>query len=159
MEIVAAMTVNNVIGKDGELPWHLPADLEYFKKLTSNHAIIMGRRTWESIGRPLPNRINIVVTRQPDYAASGAVVVHSLEDSVQVAQGCREFVIGGGQLYALALPLASHLHLTRIEATVDGDTYFPEFDSTCWVCESVTNRPSDAKNRYNLSFERWARNP
>ncbi|MBC8522444.1 dihydrofolate reductase, partial [PVC group bacterium] len=109
MEIVVAMSKNNVIGQDGKLPWHLPADLFHFKNLTSNHAIVMGRKTWESIGRPLPNRLNIVVTKQPDYEASDAVVVHSLAEGVEVAGSRRVFVIGGGQIYSQALPLANRL--------------------------------------------------
>ncbi|MDP6541469.1 MAG: dihydrofolate reductase [Phycisphaerales bacterium] len=158
MEIVVAMSKNNVIGQDGKMPWHLPADLIHFKNLTSNHAIVMGRKTWESIGRPLPNRLNIVVTKQPDYEASDAVVVHSLAEGVEVAGSRRVFVIGGGQIYSQALPLASRLHLTRIEAMIEGDTHFPDLDETIWTCQSRTTRPADEKNPHSLSFETWTRN-
>ncbi len=157
MEIIVAMTNNFVIGKDGDMPWNLPADLAHFKKLTTGHAIVMGRRTWESIGRPLPNRLNVVLTRQTSYDANGAVVVHSLDEAEHVAGEQRVFVIGGGELYALALEGATSLHVTRIDATVDGDTFFPNFDETNWLCENKIIRPADDKNQYSLVFETWTK--
>jgi len=157
MELVAAMTENNVIGQNADMPWHLPADLAHFKNLTSGHAIIMGRRTWESIGKALPNRFNIVVTRQPQYKAKGAVVVNSLDEGQQEAGSRRIFIIGGGEMYAESFARVSHLHLTRIHTMLDGDTFFPEIDEALWTCQERINRPSDDKNPYNLTFETWVK--
>ena len=157
MEIVVAMTSNHVIGQNGDMPWHLPADLVHFKELTSGHAIIMGRRTWESIGKPLPNRLNIVVTRQEDYVAEDVTVVHSLEDGIVAAGTQRIFLVGGGEMYKEALPIASKMHITRIDALIDGDTKFPEIDESIWQCKSRVNRSADEKNPYDLVFETWVR--
>jgi dihydrofolate reductase len=157
MEIVVAMTSNHVIGQNGDMPWHLPADLVHFKELTSGHAIIMGRRTWESIGKPLPNRLNIVVTRQEDYVAEDVTVVHSLEDGIVAAGTQRIFLVGGGEMYKEALPIASKMHITRIDALIDGDTKFPEIDESIWQCKSRVNRSADEKNPYDLVFETWER--
>ena len=157
MEIVVAMTNNNVIGQDGDMPWHLPADLAHFKKLTSGHVILMGRRTWESIGRVLPNRLNIVITRQKNYIAEGAIVVHSLEAAKKAAGDQRIFIIGGGQIYKEALPLSSCLHITRIDASLVGDTSFPNVDESAWFCSDKANHPADDKNQYDLGFETWTR--
>lgn len=157
MEIVVAMTSNHVIGQNGDMPWHLPADLVHFKELTSGHAIIMGRRTWESICKPLPNRLNIVVTRQKDYAAGDVTVVHSLEDGIVAAGTQRIFLVGGGEMYKEALPIASKMHITRIDALIDGDTKFPEIDESIWQCKSRINRSADEKNPYDLVFETWER--
>ena len=157
MEIVVAMTSNHVIGQNGDMPWHLPADLVHFKELTSGHAIIMGRRTWESIGKPLPNRLNIVVTRQEDYVAEDVTVVHSLEDGIVAAGTQRIFLVGGGEMYKEALPIASKMHITRIDALIDGDTKFPEIDESIWQCKSRANRSADEKNPYDLVFETWER--
>jgi len=157
MEIVVAMTSNHVIGQNGDMPWHLPADLVHFKELTSGHAIIMGRRTWESIGKPLPNRLNIVVTRQEDYAAEDVTVVHSLEDGIVAAGTQRIFLVGGGEMYKEALPIASKMHITRIDALIDGDTKFPEIDELIWQCKNMVNRSADEKNPYDLVFETWER--
>ena len=157
MEIVVAMTSNHVIGQNGDMPWHLPADLVHFKELTSGHAIIMGRRTWESIGKPLPNRLNIVVTRQEDYVAEDVTVVHSLEDGIIAAGTRRIFLVGGGEMYKEALPIASQMHITRIDALIEGDTKFPEIDESIWQCKSRVNRSADEKNQYDLVFETWER--
>ena len=157
MEIIVAMTNNYVIGKDGDMPWHLPADLAHFKKLTSGHVIVMGRRTWESIGCLLPNRLNVVLTRQTDYDAKGAVVVHSLDEAIKVGGEQRVFVIGGGELYAQALQEATSLHVTRIDASIHGDTCFPIFDESNWQCEHKVIRPADDKNQYSLVFETWTK--
>ena len=155
MEIVAAITDNFVIGQDGDMPWHLPADLAHFKSLTSGHVVVMGRRTWESIGKALPDRINIVVTRQEGYEAAGATVVHSLEEARQIAGTQRLFVIGGGEIYASAMPHASHLHLTRIHTSLEGDTVFPQIDESQWLLDETREYPADESNRYPLTFEHW----
>jgi len=158
MEIVAAITDNGVIGSHGDMPWHLPADLKHFKKLTSGHAIIMGRRTWESIGKPLPRRLNIVITRQQHYEACGAVTVHSIEDAMREVQTNRAFIIGGGEIYRCALPKATQLHLTRIHATIDGDTYFPIVQWSQWEQIGAEEHASDEHNSYCLTYETWVRN-
>jgi dihydrofolate reductase len=133
--LIAAAAENNVIGADGRIPWHLSADLQRFKRLTMGHPIIMGRKTWESIGRPLPGRVNVVITRREDYKAPGAVIVNGLEDAlrhVQRAGHPEAFVIGGGDIYRLALPHADRVELTRVHTRVDGDARFPELDETEW---------------------------
>lgn len=136
--IVAAVARNGVIGRGNALPWHLPEDLRRFKALTLGHTVAMGRKTWESLPerfRPLPGRTNVVVTRNPGYAAPGAMVVASLEEAQKVGVGGTAndiFVIGGAELYAHALPLAQRLELTEIDADIDGDVRFPEFDRRLW---------------------------
>ena len=133
--LIAAVAKNGVIGKDNTLPWHLPEDLRHFKELTTGHVVIMGRKTWESLPerfRPLPGRLNVVVTRNAGYAAPGAAVVHSLEAAQKIDPGGTAFMIGGAELYAHALPLAQRLELTEIDADVDGDARFPAFDRRAW---------------------------
>lgn len=127
------MAKNRVIGAHGAIPWHLPEDLKRFKRLTLGHHIIMGRKTWESIGRPLPGRAAIVVTRQRDYRAHGALVMHSLENAIAACGGDSEiFVIGGAELYAQALPRAGRLYLTTVDAEVAGGTVMPEIELSGW---------------------------
>lgn len=131
--LVAAMAANGVIGANGRLPWRVPEDLKRFKRLTFGHAVIMGRRTWESLGKPLPGRRNIVVTRGRAYEAPGADVVASLEAALALCAGRPEvFVIGGGELYRAALLLAHTLELTEIHRAYDGDARFPTWDRTAW---------------------------
>jgi len=135
LTLIAALAKNGVIGIDNKLPWHLPEDLQHFKALTLGQAVIMGRKTWESLPpkfRPLPGRHNIVVTRDTAYLAAGATVVHSLEDAAAAAADKTAFVIGGAELYRQALPLASRLELTEIDADFAGDAHFPEFDRAAW---------------------------
>jgi dihydrofolate reductase len=131
--VVAALASNGVIGARGGLPWRLPGDLKRFKALTMGHPVIMGRRTWASIGRALPGRRNIVVTRQTEFAAPGAEVAASLEDAIALCGGAAlAFVIGGAELYAAALPIADALELTEIDAAFEGDTEFPAFERNAW---------------------------
>jgi len=131
--LVAAVAANGIIGARGRLPWHLPEDLKHFKALTLGHPVIMGRKTWESLGRPLPGRENIVVTRAAGYDAPGASIAASLEAALALCAGEPVvFVIGGSALYAAALPLADGLALTEIHRDFDGDTRFPEFDRKAW---------------------------
>jgi dihydrofolate reductase len=135
LSLIAAVARNGVIGLDNRLPWHLPADLKHFKALTLGHAVIMGRKTWESLPanfRPLPGRRNIVVTRDGSYQAAGATVATSLPAAIAAAENSEAFVIGGAELYAAALPLADRLQLTEIDADFEGDTHFPAFDSREW---------------------------
>ena len=130
--LIAAMGKNRAIGLDGRMPWHLPAELQHFKQATMGKAILMGRKTWQSIGRPLPGRQNIVISRSPGFVAGGADVVNSLEAALEISQVDEIMVIGGGQLYELALPLAQHMILTLIDIEPDADTWFPLWDKEEW---------------------------
>ena len=131
--IIAAVARNGVIGLRNRMPWHLPEDLKRFKRLTLGHAVIMGRRTFESIGKPLAGRNNIVVTRSHDWTGSGCRATHSIETALAAVQEQEAaFVIGGAEIYALALPLACRLYITEIERDFDGDAFFPEFDRSQW---------------------------
>jgi dihydrofolate reductase len=133
--LVAAVADNGVIGADGELPWHLPEDLAHFKRVTTDNVVIMGRRTFESIGRPLPRRTNIVVTRQPGWSADGVIAASSLSEALETAEECDgdAMVIGGAQIYALALPLADAQVLTEVHLEPAGDVHYPPFDRSEWV--------------------------
>jgi dihydrofolate reductase len=153
ISIIAAMAENRVIGRENSLPWHLPNDLKHFKRLTSGHAIIMGRKNYESIGRPLPERTNIVVTRTPHYPAPGCTVVHSIDDALIAAGNDPEvFIIGGAELYAQTLGRARRLYLTEIHAHVPGDTYFPAFDLNTWHEQSRAKHEADATHPFAYSF-------
>jgi|LNFM01.1.fsa_nt_gb dihydrofolate reductase len=128
--LIVAMARNRVIGRGNAMPWHLPSELQRFRRITTGHHIVMGRRTFESIGRLLPGRTSVIVTRNPAYAVEGAIVVHSLHDALRACTGDDEpFVIGGAQLFAEALPLARRIHLTTIDADIDGDVLMPLFDA------------------------------
>ena len=147
--LVVAMARNRVIGRDNQLPWRLPADLAYFKRVTMGHPIVMGRRTYESIGRPLPGRLNIVVSRNPQFRAPGCTVVPSLDDAWRAAGDADEVcVIGGTSIFAEALPAADRIHLTEVEAEVPGDTGFPEFDRREWTEREVERHAPDARHAY-----------
>ena len=134
LALIVAMSKNRVIGRDGDLPWHIPEDLKHFRRNTVGHAIIMGRKTYDSIGRPLPKRRNIVVTRQTGLMIEGCEVVHSLEDALNLAyqQDSEPRIIGGATLYKAALPMTTRLFLTEVDQIVDGDTFFPDFDVDDW---------------------------
>jgi dihydrofolate reductase len=148
---VVALASNRVIGRDNALPWRLPADLAHFKKVTMGHPIVMGRRTYESIGRALPGRRNIVVTRNPAFQAPGCTVVPSLEAAWKAAGDADEVcVIGGTSLFAEALPIADVIHLTEVEAEVPGDTYFPQFDRSQWREREIARQPADARHAYPI---------
>lgn len=145
LSMIAAVARNGVIGSGNKLPWYLPEDLKYFKRMTLGKPIIMGRKTYESIGRPLPGRTNIVLTLQADWDAEGVTVVASIEDAIAVAKagGALEaVVIGGGQVYRLAMELADCLYLTEVEFDVEGDAFFPDFDKTEWL-ESNRSEPEN----------------
>ncbi|MEC0252619.1 dihydrofolate reductase DfrA [Bacillus halotolerans] len=153
ISFIFAMDANRLIGKDNDLPWHLPNDLAYFKKITSGHSIIMGRKTYESIGRPLPNRKNIVVTSAHDSEFPGCTVVSSIEDVLQTTSDTEEcFVIGGAQLYTALFPYADRLYMTKIHHRFDGDRYFPEFDESKWKLVSSEQGTKDEKNPYDYEF-------
>jgi dihydrofolate reductase len=149
--LVVAMARNRVIGRDNQLPWRLPADLAYFKRVTIGHPVVMGRRTHESIGRPLPGRLNIVVSRNPAYRAAGCTVVGSLDEAWKAAGDAVEVsVIGGTSLFAESLPVADRIHLTEVEADVPGDTFFPEFDRSQWTEREIERHGADERHAYPL---------
>ena len=158
ISLVVAMARNRVIGKDNALPWRLPADLAHFKRVTMGRPIVMGRRTYESIGKPLPGRKNIVVTRNRDFSAPGCTVVASLEEAWRAAAGADEVcVIGGTSLFVESLPLADVIHLTEVEAEVAGDTYFPPFDRAEWRETVVAHHPADERHAYPMRILRLER--
>ncbi len=159
LALIVAMAENRVIGRDNQLPWHLPNDLKYFKKMTLGKPIIMGRKTFESIGKPLPGRRNIVVTRQSDWRREGVQVGHTLEQAVSLAkqiaaaEGNSEMlIIGGAALYRESLPLADRLYMTKIHEAVEGDAFFPPLKKEDWCELSREDYNSDANNPYNYSF-------
>ena len=160
VSIIVAMAENGVIGRDMDLPWHISADLKRFKALTMGHHIVMGRKTFESIGRLLPGRTTVIVTRQPDYQVDGAVIVNSLGAAQAAATDDSElFIIGGGQIYEIALTLADRLHVTRVHTEVDGDTSFPAIDWDQWELVSAERHGADEKNDYDFTFESYQRMP
>ena len=147
------MARNRVIGHDNKLPWHLPADLRHFKELTLGKPIIMGRKTWESLPGLLPGRRHIVVTRQQDYVAQGAETASDLESAIALAGDVDEvMIVGGATLYAEALPMADRLYMTLVDADIDGDAHFPDFDLDAWQVIAESSVPADEKNRYDLKF-------
>ncbi len=151
--IVAAVARNGVIGHRNRMPWHLPEDLRRFRQLTLGHAVIMGRRTFESIGGPLAGRDNIVITRSPDWTRSGCYAAHSLEAALAAVREPKDaFVIGGAQIYALALPIASRLYLTEIERDFEGDAFFPEFDRSRWREASRESCALDGAGGFGYHF-------
>ncbi|MEE1954519.1 type 3 dihydrofolate reductase [Aeromonas sp. 75A] len=160
ISMIAAMAHDRVIGKDNQMPWHLPADLAHFKRVTLGKPVLMGRKTFESIGRPLPGRRNLVISRNPGYQAEGIEVVGSVEAALALLAGSSVgelMVIGGGHLYAEMLPSADCLYLTQIDLTVEGDTRFPAFDDGQWQRIACESHPADEKNPHPYSFETWQR--
>jgi len=150
---IVAVAENNVIGKDNSLIWKLPRDMKHFKETTTGHYIIMGRKTFESNGRPLPNRTNVIITRDKDYTAEGCVVVHSLEDAIKEAKNDSEaFIIGGGVIYELAMPFVDRIYLTKIHHSFEGDTFFPELNLDEWNITEERFFEPDEKNRYPFTI-------
>jgi dihydrofolate reductase len=153
VSIVAAMSDNRVIGRGNRLPWHLPADLAHFKRLTLEKPIVMGRRTWESLPGLLPRRTHIVVTRDPSYRAEGCILVGSPQESIVAVGDAPEImVIGGATLYRDMLPMARRMYLTRVAALLEGDVFFPDWDPSCWREVSREERHRDEHNHYDLTF-------
>ena len=154
VSMIVAMAEGRVIGLNGSMPWHLPADFAYFKKSTMGCPIIMGRKTFDSIGKPLPGRQNIVLTHSSDLVIAGCDVVTSLEEALALVDKEQEvFIIGGQQLYEQALPIANRLYLTHIQATLEGDTRFPDYSNYSWKQIRHEVFSSDEKNMYSYSFE------
>ena len=150
LSAIVAMSMNRVIGKDNALPWHLPDDLKHFKKLTLNKTIIMGRKTYESIGKPLPNRKNIILTRQLNYQAPDCMVVNNIDAVLNNDEEC--FLIGGAEIFQKYLPKISTLYLTIIHATVEGDTFFPPLDENEWLEVERIFHEADKEHIYSFSF-------
>jgi dihydrofolate reductase len=155
IKIIVAISKNRVIGDSNKLIWHLPADLKRFKEITTGHPIVMGRKTYESIGRPLPNRRNIIITRDNNYQVEGCEIVNSIEESLLLTNSdC--FIIGGGEIYKQSLHLANQIYLTQVDEEFEGDTTFPELDKS-WYVSKQENFLSDKKNSYNYSFITYER--
>ena len=156
--LVAALGRNGVIGLDNRMPWHITEDLKRFKGLTMGHPVVMGRKTFESIGKPLPGRKNIVITHSCELSAPGCRVVHSMEEALAAADGAADvFVIGGAEIYGLALPLADRLELTDVDVAIDGDTYFPEFERSAWREVSRESRSTESPERLRYDFVTYER--
>ena len=154
---IVAASRNGVIGRQGGLPWNLPAEMAYFRRITTGHPIIMGRVTYESIGRALPGRQNIVITSQSDYRAEGCDVVGSVDEAIQAAAGADEvFVIGGSQIYQEAMSRLDRIYLTRVDAEIKGDKFF-KFDGSDWVKKSSQRHPADEKHAYAFDMQVWER--
>lgn len=160
LSIIVAAAENGVIGKDGHMPWKLPAESVYFKQTTLGHPVITGRKNFEAMGRPLPDRLNVIVTRQEDYKApEGCIVVHSFPDALQlprVKSADEVFVIGGQEIYNLALPLADRLYLTLVHAAIDGDTFF-KYDPDQWQKIWSEQHPADEQNKYSYELTKQIR--
>ena len=160
ISLLLAASENNVIGKDNKLPWHLPDDLKYFKNLTWGLPILMGRKTFDSIGKPLPGRKSIVITRNDAWQHEGVEVVHAINDAIQRAEGfgAKEiFVIGGAEIFKTALPAAARIYLTRIHHQFDGDVFFPEIKEDKWHLVSNRFCEKDEKNAYDHTYQVWER--
>jgi dihydrofolate reductase len=160
ISLLLAASENNVIGRDNRLPWHLPNDLTYFKNLTWGLPILMGRKTFDSIGKPLPGRKSIVITRDGGWTHKGVEAVHSMGEAIQKAEeyGAKEiFVIGGAQIFKAALPAAGRIYLTRIHHAFDGDVFFPDITNRDWILASSRFCEKDEKNSYDHTYEVWER--
>jgi dihydrofolate reductase len=158
--LIWAMTKNRVIGRNNQLPWHLPDEMRHFMRTTLGKPVIMGRKQFQSMGKPLPNRANVVLSRNPDFAPDGVAVVSTLDDALAYAEAVNRdptndeiMVIGGAEIYAQALPRADRLYCTVIDAELDGDTFFPEFDLSRWHEVRRTDHPADARHAYGYSVQ------
>jgi dihydrofolate reductase len=156
--MIAAVAENNALGKNNDLLWHLPLDFKRFKEITSGHHIIMGRKTFESFPKPLPNRTHVIITRQKDYKHEGCIVVENLEKAIAVCPKNEDlFIIGGGQIYTQAIPLADQLDITRVHHSFDADVYFPEIDPEIWELTTEIFNPKDEKHLFDYTFQTFVR--
>lgn len=158
LSLIVAAAENNAIGKNNQLLWHLPNDMKFFKNTTWGMPVIMGRKTFDALGKTLPGRINIVITRQPAWNADNAMVASDLGDAIRKAEAtnCLEcFVIGGGEIYQQSLPMARKIYLTRVHANLNGDVFFPPVDETQWNKTGELRFPADEKHLYAYTFETW----
>lgn len=165
LSLIVAMAENRCIGIENRLPWHLPEDLKFFKRTTLGKPIIMGRKTFDSIGKPLPGRANIVITRDGAWQRDGVIVVNTLEAAIGAAEkACAQdaaeeaVIIGGEQIYRLALSVVNRLYITRVKATVEGDAFFPEFNQSEWRIADKSEHFSDERNPYDYTVECWVKN-
>ncbi len=152
---IVAVSLNNVIGKDNGLPWHMPTDMAYFKNTSRGHHIVTGRRNYEAEGKALSGRINIVLTRNPDFQIGDGFVVHQLDEAIEIARKAGEdelFIVGGAEIYKLAMPVTYRIYLTRIYTQIAGDTFYPELDMHVWKQVSIDRRKADEKNPYDYDF-------
>lgn len=153
LTIIAAAAENNALGKNNDLVWHLPDDFRRFKKLTSGHHIIMGRKTFESLPQPLPDRTHVVVTHQKDYNPEDTVIAHSLDRAIEISKGDNQpFIIGGGEIYKQSIDRADRIELTRVHETFEADTFFPEIDESQWELVSEEFHDKDEKHEYAFSY-------
>ncbi|MEC0371487.1 dihydrofolate reductase [Paenibacillus chibensis] len=158
MTFIWAMGSNRVIGRDNHLPWRLPRDMAFFKEQTIGKKILMGRKTWESFGaKPLPNRVNVILTRDPDYTAQGAQIIHTIDEAIKLGKEEELMVIGGAEIYRLLLPYADCLVVTEIDQSFEGDTFFPEFPESEWKCIQEVQGIRDDKNPYDYWFRTYIR--
>ena len=161
LSMIAALDTNNVIGRNSQVPWCIRTDLRRFKQITMGHHVIMGRKTFESINRPLPGRTNLIITRRDDWSAEGVTVVHTLEEALQIAAKADDpepFIVGGAEIYELAIHRADRMYLTRVHAEVEGDTWFPEFDDVSeWKLVDAEHCDADDRNEFPFSFLTYER--
>ncbi len=160
ISLIVAAAENNVIGKDNDLPWKLPDDMKFFKKTTTGHHILMGRKNLESFGRLLPNRTNIILTRDKKFDFEGAKVFHNIEEAINFAQENMEdelMVIGGGEIYKQTISKANKIYLTRVHTTIEGDVYFPEIDTKTWEMTEEYFHPKDEKHKFDFTFQTFER--
>ncbi len=160
LKILVAFDENRVIGKNNALIWHLPADLKRFKALTTGHVIIMGRKTFESIGRPLPNRTTVVISRQQDLKIEGVILAHSVEEAILKAKSISRddiFIVGGAEIYQLSLPLADQILVTQLHDIFEGDAFFPEISPAIWEVTEQERGVTDEQNAYQFSYITYAR--
>ena len=160
ISLVVAVSENNMIGKNNQLLWHLPNDLKFFKNTTWGGVVIMGRKTFESVNKPLPGRTNIIITKQPDWNAENVIVASSISDAIQKAKDLNFkeiFIIGGGEIYKESLSLADKIYLTRVHTSIEGDTFFPELQSDEWKLMSNKDFTTDEKHAFDYSFQEWER--
>ncbi|MAP53336.1 dihydrofolate reductase [Altibacter sp.] len=156
--LIAAAGENNELGKDNDLVWHLPDDFKRFKQLTTGHHIIMGRKTFESFPKPLPNRTHVVITRNTEYQREGAIVVHSLDEALLKASGdVQPFIIGGGEIYKMSMAVADRIELTRVHGTFDADAFFPEISLNDWELIKEIHHEKDDRHDYSFTYQTWMR--
>ncbi|MBA4134313.1 MAG: diacylglycerol kinase [Flavobacterium sp.] len=156
--VIAAVAENNALGKENQLLWHLPDDFKRFKTLTSGHYIIMGRKTFESFPKPLPNRTHVIISRQANYQPEGCIVVNSLEQAIEACPKTEEvFIIGGGEIYRQSIAVADKLDLTKVHATFEADTYFPEVDLSEWQLVFEEYHPKDERHDFAFTFQTYLR--
>ena len=160
ISLIVAASENNAIGKSNDMPWHLPEDLKFFKNTTWGMPVIMGRKTFEAVGKPLPGRTNIIVTTNPNWSAENTITAASIEEAIKVAKesNAKEiFITGGGEIYRQTLPLADKVYLTRVQTVLDGDAFFPEMDLNIWEICFEKHVKADEKNKFDMTFQTWIR--